>query len=113
MSGVDVTEPENKDDTGIRRDAQDSKGAENTDDTAIQQGRKTKMTPEFEKITLRWWVNRIQRRRKRQLMKEKIRKDDDKIALRWRSTGNSDESEHGEKMTGEREQRGDLIPGLM
>ena len=54
MSGVDVTEPENKDDTGIRRDAQDSKGAENTDDTAIQQGRKTKMTPEFEKITLRW-----------------------------------------------------------
>jgi len=62
MSGVDVTEPENKDDTGIRRDAQDSKGAENTDDTAIQQGRKTKMTPEFEKITLRWWVNRIQRK---------------------------------------------------
>lgn len=112
MSGVDVTEPENKDDTGIRRDAQDSKGAENTDDTAIQQGRKTKMTPEFEKITLRWWVNRMQRR-KRQLMKEKIRKDDDKIALRWRSTGNSDGSEHDEKMTGEREQRGDLIPGLM
>ena len=113
MSGVDVTEPENKDDTGIRRDAQDSKGAENTDDTAIQQGRKTKMTPEFEKITLRWWVNRIQRR-KRQLMKEKIRKDDDKIALRWRSTGNSDESEqHDEKMTDEREQRGDLIPGPM
>jgi len=47
-------------------------------------------------------------------MKEKIRKDDDKIALRWRSTGNSDESEqHDEKMTGEREQRGDLIPGPM
>ena len=63
-------------------------------------------------ITLRWWVNRIQRR-KRQLMKEKIRKDDDKIALRWRSTGNSDESEHDEKMTGEREQRGDLIPRPM
>ena len=46
-------------------------------------------------------------------MKEKIRKDDDKIALRWRSTGNSDESEHDEKMTDEPEQRGDLIPGLM
>jgi len=31
-----------------------SKGAENKDDTAIQQGRKTKMTPGFEEIALRW-----------------------------------------------------------
>ena len=36
MSGVDVTEPENKDDTGIRRDSLDVTEPENKDDTGIR-----------------------------------------------------------------------------
>ena len=57
----------------------DSESENDEDDKESENDKDDKNSENDDGITLRWWVNRIQRR-KRQLMKEKIRKDDDKMS---------------------------------